>query len=65
MKSMMPRGITGLERVKPFMSKETLKKVYYAYFHSIMGYGLTFFGNYPHSANTFKIEKTIIRITTG
>jgi hypothetical protein len=44
---------------------ESLKMVYYVYFHSIMSYRLIFWGNSSHSSNTFKIQKTIIRIITG
>ena len=39
-----------LRSVKPFISQETLNMVYYVYFHSIMNYGLIFWGNSPHSA---------------
>jgi hypothetical protein len=39
--------------------------VYYAYFHSIVNYGLISWGNYSHSVKIFKIQKNIIRITTG
>ena len=42
--------------VKPFMSQETLKIVYYAYFHSIMNYGLIFWGNFSHSAKIFEVQ---------
>jgi hypothetical protein len=54
-----------MRSVKPFMSLESLKMVHYAYFHSIMSYGLIFWGNSSHSSNIFKILKTIIRIITG
>jgi hypothetical protein len=30
----------AMRSVKPFMLQETLKMVYYAYFHSIVNYGL-------------------------
>jgi hypothetical protein len=39
--------------------------VYYAYFHSIVNYGLIFWGNSSHSVKTFKIQNNIIRIITG
>jgi hypothetical protein len=51
--------------VKLFMSQGTLKMVYYACFHSIMTYGLMFWGNFSHSANIFKMPKNIIRLITG
>jgi hypothetical protein len=47
------------------MTQETLKMVYYSYFHSVMDDGLIFGGNSPHSAKIFKTQKNIIRITTG
>jgi hypothetical protein len=47
------------------MSQETLKMVYHAYFHSIMNYGLIFWGISSHSVNIFKIQKNIIRIIRG
>jgi hypothetical protein len=31
--------------VKPFVSQESLRMVYFSYFHSIMTYGLVFWGN--------------------
>jgi hypothetical protein len=51
--------------VKPFMSCETPSMVYYAYFHSIMNTGLTFWGDSSHSAEIFRIQKNIIGIITG
>jgi len=46
------------------MSQETLKMVYYTYFHIIMNYGLIFWGNSSHIAKIFKTQKYIIRIIT-
>ena len=39
--------------VKPFMSQETLKIVYYACFLSVMKHGLIFWGNSSHVKNFF------------
>jgi len=50
---------------KPFISLETLKMVYCAYFHSIRNYRLIFWGNSSHSAKNFKIPTNIIGIITG
>jgi IS1 family transposase len=55
----------AMRSIKPFMSQETLKMVYYDYFHSIMNYGLIFWGNSSHRVKFFKIQKNIIRIITG
>jgi hypothetical protein len=35
-----------MRSVKPCMSQEALKMVYYAYFHSIMSYGSVLSGNF-------------------
>jgi hypothetical protein len=43
----------AIRSIKPFMSQGTLKMVYYTYFHSIMNYGLIFWGNSSHSVKNF------------
>jgi hypothetical protein len=40
----------AVRSVKPFLSQETLKMVYHAYFYSIMNCGLIFWGNCYNSA---------------
>jgi hypothetical protein len=39
--------------------------VYFSYFHSIMTYGLAFWGNSHYSNSVFKLQKRIIRIMVG
>jgi len=46
-------------------SLEVLRMGYFSYFHSIMSYGIIFWGNSHHSVNIFKIQKRIIRIITN
>jgi hypothetical protein len=43
--------------VKPFLSLDTLKKMYYAYFHSIMTCRLIFWGNLTHIDIIFRLQK--------
>jgi hypothetical protein len=50
----------AVRAVKPFLSQESLKMVYFPYFHSIMSYGLVFWGNSYHSNTVFKPQKRII-----
>jgi len=45
------------------MSQDTLRTVYFSYFHSIVSYGIIFWGNSAYSSNIFKIQKRIIIIT--
>ena len=47
------------------MSQKTLKKVSFAYFISILDYGLIFWGKSLHRAKISKIQKNIIGIITG
>ena len=48
--------------VTPLLAEDTLKMIYYAYVHSMLTYGIIFWGNSPHSTYIFKIKKRIIRI---
>ena len=47
----------AIRTIQATMSSETLKMVYFAYVHSIMSYGITFWGNQPYSDKIFKIKK--------
>jgi len=51
--------------VQPLLSLDSLKLIYYFYFHSILSYGIIFWGNTPYSNVIFKMQKKIIRIMTG
>jgi hypothetical protein len=51
--------------VIPLMTMDTLKLVYFAYFHSVLSYGLIFRGNSTGSNKVFYIQKKIIRIMAG
>jgi len=46
------------------MTEDTLRMIYHSYVHSIITYGIIFWGNSPHSTHIFKIQKQIIRIKT-
>jgi hypothetical protein len=41
---------------------DTLKSVYFAYFHSIMKYGIIFGGNSSSSKKIFTLQKKVVRI---
>jgi len=55
----------ALRVVKQFLSPDSLKMVYYSYFHSVMTYGLMFWENSHHSNIIFRLQKRIIRIIVG
>jgi len=51
--------------VKPHVTINTLKVIYYSYIHSIMTYGLIFWGNSPDSIKILRLQKKIIGIMMG
>jgi len=52
----------AIRTIKPFMSLDVLRSTYFSYVHSIISYGIIFWGNSSHSEEIFKIQKRIIRI---
>jgi hypothetical protein len=46
--------------ITPLMTEDTLKMIYHAYVHSIITYGIIFWGNSSHSTHIFKMQKRII-----
>ena len=47
----------ALKVVKLFLSRDSLKMVYYSYFHSVMTYGLIFWRNSHYSNIIFRLKK--------
>jgi hypothetical protein len=43
----------------------TLKSVYYTYFHSVIKYGIIFWSNSSNSGKIFTLQKKMIRIMAG
>ena len=54
-----------MSSVKPYMSHNSLMIIYYPYFHSIMNYGLLFWGSSSYGIRVFRLQKYIIRIILG
>jgi len=50
----------AMRAVKPFLSQDSLRMVYYSYFHSIMTYGLIFWGNSHYSSIIFRLQKELL-----
>jgi len=63
--SKLNKACYAIRTFKPFMTFNVLRTVYFSYFHSVMSYGIIFWGNSHLSANIFKIQKRIIRIITN
>jgi hypothetical protein len=54
-----------LRGIRPFMSHDAFKYVYYSYFHSLITYGIIFWGNSSYSSHIFRLQKKAVRIITG
>ena len=57
----LSRACYAIRYGKHFMSQDTLRTIYFSYFHSIVSYGIIFWGNSAYSSNIFKIQKRMIR----
>ena len=47
------------------LNLETLRMAYFAYFHSIIRYGIIFCGNATNKCKALKLQKRVIRIMSG
>jgi hypothetical protein len=54
---------SAMRSVKPYVPNQMLKVIYYS-FHSIMSYGIIFWGHSATSVRVFRLQKRIIRIMT-
>jgi hypothetical protein len=54
-----------MRAVNSFVPQDTLKTIYYSYFHTIMVYGLPFWGSSTESVKIFKLQKRVIRVMVG
>jgi hypothetical protein len=52
----------NLSKLKPVVSNNALKIVYFSYFHTIMSYGIMFWGNSSQAERVFKLQKRAVRI---
>ena len=54
-----------LSILKPTLTTQNLKTIYFAYFHSILSYGIIFWRNSTGNEEIFKLQKKAIRIMTN
>jgi hypothetical protein len=54
----------AIRTIASYLPTHILKVVYHAYVHSLMSYGIIFWGNSTRSIEIFKIQKRVIRIMT-
>ena len=60
--SRQKKACCTIRSIKPFMSLDVLRSTYFSYAHSIISYGIIFWGNSSYSEDIFKIQKRIIKI---
>ena len=60
--SRLNKACYTIRSIKPFMSLDVLRSTYFSYAHSIISYGIVFWGNSSYSEDIFKVQKRIIRI---
>jgi hypothetical protein len=56
--------VTWLEQLN-LMSFSSLIMIYYSLFHSVLAYGILFWGISSNSDKLFKLQKRVVRIMTG
>jgi hypothetical protein len=54
-----------IRSAKTYMSTLSLKAIYYTLIHSLMNYGIVFWGNSSLGATIFRLQKKAIRIREG
>jgi hypothetical protein len=54
-----------IRSLRAVVSKNTLRMIHFSYVHSIITYGMIFWGNMPNGIKIFKKQKKIIRIMTN
>ena len=61
----LSRACYAIRTMYSFSSFNILKMIYYAYFHSVINYGIIFWRNSSESNKIFLAQKKIVRIMTG
>jgi hypothetical protein len=59
------RACNALRNIKYFIPPDTLKLIYFAHIHSILSYGIIFWGGSSCANNVFILQKRAIRIITN
>jgi hypothetical protein len=60
----LSKAYYAIREVKQFIA-QALRMTYFSYFHTIMSYGIIFWGNSFNSINIFRLQKKVIRIITN
>jgi hypothetical protein len=61
----LSRACYAIRLMSHISSTETLKPIYFVYFHYIMKYRIILGGNFPNSKIIFTLQKRTVRIISG
>jgi hypothetical protein len=61
----MSAACYAIRIVRGLLSQGTLRMIYFAYVHTIMEYGIIFWGNSSTNINVFRLQKRIISVVTN
>jgi hypothetical protein len=61
----LSRACYSIRSMSHISSTDTLKSIYFASFHSVMKYGIIFWGNSPNSKMIFTLQKWTVRNIGG
>ena len=57
--SKLNKACYAIRTIKPFITFNVLRSVYFSYFHSVMSYGIIFWGNSHLSANVSEFRREL------
>lgn len=61
----LSKSCYAIRILKNSTSHLTVRNAYFAYFHSLLKYGIIFWGNSPAAITAFKVQKRVVRIIKG
>ena len=61
----MNKACFAIRAIKALVSHKVLISIYYSYFHSVLKYGVMFWGSSAICGDIFKVQKRAIRIITN
>jgi hypothetical protein len=51
--------------VRPYMTQSSLVNIYYSLFHSVLSYGIVFWGQATNTKKLFILQKRVVHLMTG
>jgi hypothetical protein len=61
----LSRACYAIKSLRPFIFHESLRMIYFSYFHTVMSYGIIFWENTLYSNNIFKLQERVVKIITN